>query len=363
MKMSRRAALVATTVLTTVAMTPLVAAAQQGTTLTVQPGQSIQDALNAARPGDTVLVLAGEYREQLEITTDRITLQGRGAVLRPPQTPVPRRCSQNFGLPENPYGICVSGLRDPDTGAVARPVEGVTVAGFTVGEFPDSGIIGWGTTGMTIRDSNIAGGPGDSGYSILMLRSTTTTIVRNTVHGAGGAGVYIGSSPDARAYVAYNIAYQSGSLGFMFRDSFGGLVEYNISYDNCMGMGFVDGLSAGTARTWTARNNVIRHNNLVCPGEPVVSGVGILLAGAHDITLERNVIVDNQPASATAVYGGGVVLASGSVFGGTEVATGNHVRNNIVLGNAPADLNLVETGPGNELTGNVCRTSVPAGLC
>ena len=44
------------------------------------PGESIQDAVDAASPGDTVIVKAGTYRESVRISTDGLTLRAHGGV-------------------------------------------------------------------------------------------------------------------------------------------------------------------------------------------------------------------------------------------------------------------------------------------
>ena len=56
------------------------AGATQAATKVVGPGDSIQAAVDAAKPGDTVVVV-GLHRENVAITTDGITLRGHGAVL------------------------------------------------------------------------------------------------------------------------------------------------------------------------------------------------------------------------------------------------------------------------------------------
>ena len=57
----------------------------------VGPGDSIQAAVDAAQPGDTIVV-QGLHQENVAITTDGISLRGQGAVLEPAATPTENAC-------------------------------------------------------------------------------------------------------------------------------------------------------------------------------------------------------------------------------------------------------------------------------
>ncbi len=50
----------------------------------VRPGQSIQKAIEAAHPGDTIAVLGGVHRESVRVKKDGVSLRGVDAVLKPP---------------------------------------------------------------------------------------------------------------------------------------------------------------------------------------------------------------------------------------------------------------------------------------
>src|SRR5687767_5311271 len=98
----------------------------------VGPGESIQKAVNAADPGDTIVV-RGVHREDVVIRKDGIKLRGVGnAVIEaPPKSKADSLCSRTFG----PEGICVLGDQDLQTGQVRRYVEDVSISGFTVRGF------------------------------------------------------------------------------------------------------------------------------------------------------------------------------------------------------------------------------------
>ena len=62
-------------------------ASARAATHVVHPGESIQAAVDAASPGDTVVVKAGTYRESVTIHTNGLTLKAHGSVtLQPPQS-------------------------------------------------------------------------------------------------------------------------------------------------------------------------------------------------------------------------------------------------------------------------------------
>ncbi len=118
----------------------------------VEPGESIQTAINASQPGTHIRVKAGTYAEQLVITRDRTWLDGdAGARLVPPATLVANGCTGMVVLgrvatsPPAHAGICVIGdvtfgawdgdfFHKPVT-ATKRAVTGVTISGLDVEGF------------------------------------------------------------------------------------------------------------------------------------------------------------------------------------------------------------------------------------
>src|SRR5882762_11044298 len=100
-----------------------------GTTIVVSPGQSIQAAVNHARPGDTVLLKRGVYHQGVQIRTDGITLRGsgnsqQGTVLKPPGGKPHSLCAKTFGV----TGVCILAKKlDLKSGAVLQSVRNDTV--------------------------------------------------------------------------------------------------------------------------------------------------------------------------------------------------------------------------------------------
>ena len=86
----------------------------------VGPGESIQKAVNAAHPGDTIVV-RGVHREDVVIRKNGIKLRGEDAVIEAPtRAKADSPCSKTFG----PEAICVVGDVNLDTLKVNRAREG-----------------------------------------------------------------------------------------------------------------------------------------------------------------------------------------------------------------------------------------------
>src|SRR5688572_8425113 len=99
----------------------------------VGPGESIQKAINAADPGDTIVV-RGVHREDVIIGKNGIKLRGEDAVIEAPARAKADSPCSTFGLPT---AICVWGDFNPETGEINKRVSDVSVSGFTIRGFKD----------------------------------------------------------------------------------------------------------------------------------------------------------------------------------------------------------------------------------
>jgi parallel beta-helix repeat protein len=328
------------------------AARAAATGLVVHPGESIQAAVDSAKPGDTVVVLPGTYHEAVCVTTDGIDLRGDGAVVMPPAEPPQTPCAVI------PAGIFLLGQLDFATGVVTDPISDGTVSGFRVEGFEASGILVLGGEDVDIVGNTAVD---NEEYGIARFFSTEGTLRANRVTGSEEAGLYLGDSPNANATIVANTAWNNGLFGIFVRDSSHGTIVGNTSAGNCVGL--IVFSSHAPAEHWLIRGNRVHDNTKACDGGDEslpASGMGIALAGAGHTTVTGNVVTGNRPTGPSP-FAGGIVVASTAAFGGSDPVD-DLITANVAHDNEP-DLFYDGSGTGVVFLHNACETSIPNGLC
>jgi parallel beta-helix repeat protein len=318
---------------------------------------SIQAAVDAANPGDTVLVPPGRYQETVTIAKSGITIQaGRGAVLD----------ASGFAV-----GIRVTAAPGGG-GCPTTTLADITIDGLRTENARFTGVLLRGVDGFAVRDGLYAG---NEEYAIFPICSRNGVIAGNDVAGTDDAAIYVGNSHDVR--VEHNRATDS-TVGIEIENSTGVVVSHNTTIDNTSGIvAFVlPGLAVPVTQDVLVEGNVVMHNNRpnpVLPGEDVVglipSGTGILTAGADRVTVRDNRVVGNDS-------GGIAVVALPVPNPDPRVdpfPDDNRIRDNVALANGRnpdplrspypgADLIYDGSGSGTCFSDNVFASSIPTGL-
>lgn len=344
--------LVATLVAGFMAVTGTASASE---TIWVHPGQSIQEAVERAHPGDTIVVTAGTYHESVQIRHNHLTLIGQDAVIVPPTQAPQTLCTRAFGS----AGFCVLAKElNEQTGVVSTPVVDDTIRGFTINGFDDFGVVTYGSRRTLVKNVQAH----DNGeYGITSFNSSHNRFIDSVATGSGEAGFYFGDSPNADAVIHGNIAHDN-LFGILIRNASEGTISENKTYENCLGTLFVAG-APGPVRDWTFTENRVRDNDKPCPATeetPPISGVGVYLAGTDHVRVTDNRVVNNHPKGASPVSGGIVV---GTSFASPIAPTNNLVKNNVVRRNQPVDISYDGTGSNNRFVDNRCDMSSPASIC
>ncbi|MEO3974332.1 right-handed parallel beta-helix repeat-containing protein [Streptomyces sp. CAU 1734] len=325
---------------------------------TVRPGESIQAAVDAARPGDTIVIRPGVYQESVLITTPDLTLRGSGpdTVLTPGPAPAAARAEHSCARAGN--GICVTGTADSVT-------DRVDIRSLTLRGFRQNGLWASHTDRLTVRGVTAE----ENGVWGLSQEHSTRAVLRsNTARDNGDAGIFLantvgeeGGATDTGGALISENTLTGNRVGINLKRVRNLTARNNSISGNCAGIFIVSDESKPAAGALSLTGNTILENNKLCPASPrlpAIQGSGIVLTGSDSAVIRGNTVRGNV---GTAPMSGGIVLFE-SFVGATN--SGNVIEHNEVSGNSRADLiHREKGGTENTFRGNTCESSEPAGLC
>jgi hypothetical protein len=305
--------------------------AQFGHVLHVPGDQStIQAAVNAASPGDLILVAPGVYHEAVKVCTADLTIRGED-----------RNTTILDGQSKLTNGFTV--LADD-----------VIVENMTAHHYIGNGFFWTDQTGF--RGSYLtAYDNGD--YGIYAFGSRNGEFDRSYASGSPDSGFYIGQCFPCDAVINH-VHSEGNGLGYSGTNAGGNLLIENSEWDrNSAGIvpNTLDSEGGPPERGAMLVGNYVHDNGN--PQAPynlwshIALGDGILIAGG-----DLNEIVDNRAVNNTE-YG---ILVIGNIDQHLWLASGNVVEWNVVKGSGVADLVLAgPNGANNCFSDNQAATTLP----
>jgi cytochrome c peroxidase len=244
-------------------------------TITVQPGETIQSAVDQAQPGDTIEVPFGIYHERVVVDMSDITLVG-----------VPNE--------EGEWPI-LDGEGELSDGIISSG-NNFTVGNFHIRNYNDNGVLVEGAAGVHFHDI-FAENVGT--YGVYPVQSTDVLIERIEVTGVDDAGIYAGQCENV--IVRDSVAY-GNVIGIELENTVNGEVYNNHTYDNTTGIFIVilPNLTSKISTNTRVYDNRSNDNNLenFAPEEATAGflppGLGILLLGTDNAEVYNNTITGNK---------------------------------------------------------------------
>jgi parallel beta-helix repeat protein len=356
-------------------------------TVVVNPGDSIQAAVNGASAGDTILVKPGVYHEGAPGDLNAVTVTKAGiqlvAMSSPNQPVVLESLSgQSFGFWVSPSDSAAGGPEgDPERPPCAT--SGARLDGFTLRGFTLSNFGGHGAHLACVDDFVIAGNvaSGNGIYGLFPVLSKRGVLTNNTAENtAQDAAIYVGQSE--QVVVEGNVA-RGSLIGIEVENSNNCVVTNNDIYGNTVGL-LVDvlpNLALKAQQTTVLSGNHVHDNNSpnTATGDnaALLPGIGIFLIGADTTTITGNVVTENQLSGIAVLSFCTTAALSGLGCTGIDIdpfPDGNRIVGNTVTGNATvpfpdpavdalrADLSWDGSGTNNCWSGNRFGTSVPSPL-
>jgi parallel beta-helix repeat protein len=313
--MRRTIVLLATMALTVLVASGVALAAAIGSagaqSSVVGPAESIQKAVNAAHPGDTIVV-RGVHREDVVIRKNGIKLRGDDAVIEAPtRAKADSLCSRAVGRPE---AICVFGDENIKTDKLeGQRVSDVSVSGFTIRGFK---IKGKGDNDAFVidvyaaRNATVVGNRaiGNVAGGIAVGRSVNTTVAKNHVIGSPETdteGISVGGDSRNTKVVNNVVRGISGSRNarnaIEVEESIDTTVAGNDLIDDWLGVFVIDSTGTKILSNDMSRSGIVgiymqgpKPANAKVVGNNISGGAwGIFVTDAHRGSFAGNTIHNN----------------------------------------------------------------------
>ena len=274
----------------------------------VAAGGSIQAAVDAASPGDTILVEPGTYVGSdplygLRITKDNLRLigkvnKGKGEAGK---VRILAGGTQETGIYAAPSGCDYKVSDDSALGQEcrSRSLQGFYVRGFTVEGFPFNGIQTRWVDGFEFVSNESVNNLNNGIYPTL---SANGLVRDNVSYGSLDTAMWVAGSENVR--VIGNELFGS-VIGFEITVSNDVWVTQNKIYDNTVGIGLFHPNGAGNPPLPVMANWVIEHNDVRDNNRPnealdgtfqkqLPPGIGILALGVSDHVISKNTVEGNN---------------------------------------------------------------------
>ncbi len=294
---------------------------------------TIQSAVDAAGPGDLVLIGPGTYKESVTVTTPGLTLRGT---------------NRNEVILDGEFtrenGIFVSG-------ADGVAIENITARSYTTNGFFWNGVKGYRGSYLTAIDNRV--------YGIYPFDSVDGLIEHSYASGSEDGGFYIGQCNPCDAVLTESTAEHNGMAYSGTNSSNNIYIVNNVFRYN---QGGVVPNTLDSERYPPVRGVYVGGNLIFDTGRPIdevpfnrvawaTRGNGVALFGSVGSTVEKNLII-NSASSGVSVYS----MIDERIWPSRH----NVVRDNVIVGSGRADVTFGGPGASGSCTeGDNGRSRIP----